>query len=390
MPSVIVYRSQSASFAAKRVASASEGHIRAVQQDGYRHLAGDSAVIRWDCYDDLPIPSGVRDINPAAAVRAAREKGAARVTLAELAPPTWFNRADVQIPCVVRPRRHKAGNKFFVCRTHQDVAVAARRCGAGWYASRLINKSREFRVFVVGGRVAAVSERSAGDSHEVAWNLALGGRLRNLNRPEWPVDVLKAAITAMGRVGLGFGAVDACIDTDGRIWVFELNTSPALKNKFTISQLAKALSSPFVDAPIKEGAKRPKSYAHPGVLQSDASPAVPEQPTPALPVVPVVSTVPTAPVAAAAASTSTPAITPPAPRAAVREETPMPFNIPATFNASAAQAAGLTTLNILNAPTGRTIGWIIDKAHEVGASHFLFDGIIYDARTIQPVYRRAA
>ena len=68
----------------------------------------------------------------------------------------------------------------------------------------------------------------------------------------------------------------------------------------------------------------------------------------------------------------------------------MPFTIPSTFNAALAEASGLTTINILTAPSNRTVGWVIDKVQELGASHFAFDGQIYDTRTLQVVYRRAA
>lgn len=278
MATVIVYRSRSASFAANRVAAASSGDIRAVQQDAYRHQEGDTAVVRWDCYVGLSHPDSVLDVNPAARVAVVRDKTASRILLAELAPQTWFTLADVQVPCVIRPRRHKAGAHFHIVRETSDILRATRRCGSGWYASRLITKQREFRVFMVQGRVAAVSERfprteDDGNTSAIAWNLALGGRLINVARPGWPVGVLKASITAMGRLGLGFGAVDACIDTAGQTFIFEVNCSPALRNKFTIKQLAKALAFTGDVSPAvltREEAAIPAQSARPFV---EAAPA---------------------------------------------------------------------------------------------------------------------
>lgn len=273
---VIVYRSRSASFAANRVAAASSGGIRAMQQDAYRHQDGDTAVLRWDCYAELQLQPGIIDINPSSQVTLARDKGASRRALAELAPPTWFTLADVQVPCVIRPRRHKAGQHFHVVQQPSDVRGAVRRCGNGWYASSLIDKQREFRVFVVQGRVASVSERFPAGPTDVAWNLARGGRLTNVARPDWPVSVLKASIAAMGRLGLGFGAVDACIDTAGQTFIFEINCSPALRNKFTIKQLAKALAFTGDVSPVKTGAKKAKSFVHPAVLTREEA-AIPAQ-----------------------------------------------------------------------------------------------------------------
>ena len=397
MPTVLVYRSTSASFAAKRVAAASNGDIRAVQQDAYRHQPDDTAIVRWDCYEPLNSPASVLDINPHTAVQLARDKGQSRRHLGDLAPPTWFTPEDVQLPCVVRPRKHKAGFKFLVCRTSVEVRAATRRCGTGWYASQLIDKAREFRVFVVQGLIAAVSERFPGNDHAIAWNLALGGRLVNINRPDWPVPALKASIEAMRRIGLGFGAVDACIDADGRTWIFEVNTSPALKNAFTIKQLAKALSSPFVEAghlgtPVRDSAKKSRSFAHPEVGGDPWGAVAP--PAERAVVTPHPADTTDLPTAVTPSIITQSVVAQPAPQpmavVPVHEEPTMPFVIPSTFNAALAEASGLTAINIIAAPSNRTVGWVIDKAQELGASHFAFDGQIYDTRTLQVVYRRAA
>ena len=391
MATVLVYRSQSASFACQRVAATAPSQLRAVQEDEYHHQDGDAAVVRWDCYADLSLGSGVLDVNPATAVRLSRDKGASRRLLAELTAPTWQTLSDVQVPCVVRPRRHKAGARFYICRTMADVRLAIRRCGTGWYASALIDKAREFRVFVVGGRVAAVSERFPGEDSEgvgaVAWNLSLGGRLVNVNRPDWPVPALQASIEAARRLGLGWAAVDVALDRDGRPVVWELNTAPALRNKWTIGQLAKALASPFVEGPIKEGARKPRSYAHPGVLR-DREPVPPEPD--------VIVSRPQAPQVEATIEQPPVAITelPPEPTSqrsagqilddfftSLPEGYAMPLNL---------DRNSIAEFRVLADPSISTIGRAIDRAHELRASHFQFNGYIYDATTLQAVYRPAA
>lgn len=265
---VIVYRSRSASFAAKRVAAAAKGLI-AVQESNLGSVDTEDVdtFVRWDSFEPFELGDGP-DLNPATAVVDARDKAVSRRILLELAPQTWFNKADVQVPAVIRPRRHKAGARFYVCRAASEVLRAVKRCGLGWYGSRLITKTREFRVFVVQGRVVAVSERFPANSTEIAWNLARGGRLINVDRVDWPVPALRASIAAMQRLGLGFGAVDVCLDGDGHPWVFEANTSPALRNKWTIKQIAKGLAWTDAVTPVKDGAQKPKSYAHPAVVKA--------------------------------------------------------------------------------------------------------------------------
>lgn len=271
MSVVIVYRSESARPACERVVRCEPSHIRSVQESSYRHLEGDTAVIRWDSHTELRIPTGVMDVNPLLQIGVARNKALSRVRLGTLAPLTWQTRHAMQFPAVIRPRRHKAGERFFVVNEMDAARRAINRCGAGWYASQLLNKSREFRVFVVQNRVIAVSERFPGeDVSAVAWNLALGGRLANLERKQWPLPVLTASLEAMRRIGLGWGAVDACLDTDGRAWVFEMNTAPALRNHYTIEQIAKAFAwidseDPETYALTNDGTLTWKDYIHPAL-----------------------------------------------------------------------------------------------------------------------------
>ena len=223
-------------------------------------------MVRWDCFHPFAGLTAIIDLNPVDAILRSRNKAESRRILAELAPQTWFNKADVQVPCVIRPKRHKAGRRFFVVRETNRILRATRRCGLGWYASRLIDKTREFRVFIVQGRVVAVSERFGASPTEIAWNIARGGRLINVNRKDWPIAALRASITAMQRLGLGFGAVDVALDQDGTPFVFETNTSPALRNKWTIKQIARGLAWTADVPPVKDGARKAKSFAHPAVL----------------------------------------------------------------------------------------------------------------------------
>ncbi len=181
-------------------------------------------------------------INTPDAVVLARDKNRSRATLHGLCPKTWTKIEDVRYPCVIRPKRHYAGNRFYVCDTVHKAGKAIIKCRRGWYASELIDKASEYRVFVLHGYVVAVSQRFPASSEAIAWNLARGGRLINCDRGGWPIEACKASIEAAKRLGLDFSAVDVCVDHAGRAYVLEANTAPGLRNKFTIGQIAKALS----------------------------------------------------------------------------------------------------------------------------------------------------
>lgn len=191
---------------------------------------------RWEGNADITI-------NSVGAVRLARDKRESRQVLGTLAPTTWVRRQDVRTPCVIRPRRHHAGSRFFVCKTAAEIERAITRCGPGWYASELINKAREFRVFVLQGRVIRISEKFAGNPADVAWNVAVGGHTKGVTKRHWPIEVAKAALKAARVMSLDWTAVDLSIDTAGKVWVFEANTAPGLTGRFAIEQIAWAFAS---------------------------------------------------------------------------------------------------------------------------------------------------
>lgn len=130
-----------------------------------------------------------------------------------------------------------------MCRNLRERRVASRACHAGWYASELVNKAHEYRVFVLDGYVVCVSERFPGEPGAVAWNLALGGRLINLRYNEWPVGMLNTTVAAVRRLGLDWAAMDVAVDTAGRTVVFEANTAPGLRNPYTLGQIGRAFAS---------------------------------------------------------------------------------------------------------------------------------------------------
>jgi glutathione synthase/RimK-type ligase-like ATP-grasp enzyme len=202
-------------------------------------------------------------------VTLARNKKASRQAMGALAPKTWFKAENVQLPAVVRPRRHHAANKFFVATTQAELKKAILKCGVGWYASELIKKDSEYRVFVLHGRIVAVSQRFPAHTADVAWNLATGGKLINLKHASWPVPVLKAAIAATKAVGLDWSAMDIATEKGtGRVVVFEANTAPGLKNPYTLGCIAKAfnyVASHGTPKPVTASASKWKDYIHPAV-----------------------------------------------------------------------------------------------------------------------------
>lgn len=170
------------------------------------------------------------EINTAEAVTLARDKKQSRQRLVGLSPETWYRESEVKLPCVIRPRRHSAGKKFFVCHSTGEVSRAIVRCGPGWYATALVDKTKEYRVFILQDRVIRMSEKHQGNAGEIAWNVGNGASAAGVARKNWPIPVLKAAIEASRKLGLDWTAVDVIVDATGRPFVLEANTAPGLQS----------------------------------------------------------------------------------------------------------------------------------------------------------------
>ena len=243
----LIYHGQSVGAICKRIATVSNEQIKAVN-DREIPLWIDGVTVRWD---SLWRGQSDIEINTQESVALARNKSASRRALEGLCPTTWFNKWDVELPCIVRPRKHFGGRKFFVCNSWPEFKRARLTCKRGWYASELVNKLREFRVFVFQGEILAISEKLPREiSHQVAWNLTLGGGSRTLRRATWKDQVwsqplICAAREAIKRLRLDFGAVDIGWGTGQgsslpRAFVFEVNTAPGLAKEYTIKKVAEA------------------------------------------------------------------------------------------------------------------------------------------------------
>lgn len=136
----------------------------------------------------------------------------------------------------------------------------------GWYASELINKVAEYRVYVMSGRVVTVAEKTPDDPSAVAWNVAQGGRFDVVNWGGWPLEVCRVALEAFKHSGLDFSGVDVMVDTEGKAYVIELNSAPSLPllSNGSISYRQKCMAKAFkyIADNGKEHFNPPSRYDH--------------------------------------------------------------------------------------------------------------------------------
>lgn len=230
-------------------------------------------VFRWGCLTN--VPGNPTIVNTSAAIHKVNDKGSFRKLCAEnnLAPKTWLpgdeEPSGTDYPLVLRRNQHAQGRHFHVCNNPHELAIAKAKYPNNWYASKLVNKTEEYRVFIVSGRVVWVAKKTPGNPNQVAWNVAQGGRFDNVNWSQWPLKAIKYSMKAFDLSGLDFGGIDVMIDSSGTPHVLEINSAPSQTSPYRQECVAKAFDYIVQHGkqkiPLVEGLGDWKKWAHPAL-----------------------------------------------------------------------------------------------------------------------------
>lgn len=243
--SYILRRRKLGRTSVREIVARTQQGIRGFRNDASLPLQADY-VFRWGCVSNVPQAGHI--VNSAEAIHLASDKKKFRQILQEndLCPNTWFQRQDVQLPCIVRPKYHHQGRHLYVAHTQTELdqaigkAAAYRLSNGEWYASEIIDKVAEYRVFVVQGRVVCVARKYPANPQAIAWNVFQGGRFENVNWDDWPLKACKEAIKVIELSKLDFGGVDIMMDATGETYTLEVNAAPSLTSPYRQQCFAKA------------------------------------------------------------------------------------------------------------------------------------------------------
>jgi glutathione synthase/RimK-type ligase-like ATP-grasp enzyme len=216
-----------------------------VRNDQKNPAPDDAVCIRWGCTSNVPH----RNVfNTAAAIHEVGDKKGFRLKMAEaeVAPKSagsileWANKYGEQLPIIIRPAVHAQGKHCYKCTTFKEAYEAERKCGGNIYVSEFIDKVAEYRVFIAQGRAVWVAQKTPGNPHDVAWNVARGGRFDNVRFGDWPLKAVKTSIEAFNLSSLDFGGVDVMVDKDGGCTVLEINSAPSQTSPYRQECCARA------------------------------------------------------------------------------------------------------------------------------------------------------
>lgn len=254
MKNVLIIRRRKLGRTSCKEIAAKMGHKAVVHRNDkpYPKIPVD-LVIRWGCTSNV---ESKNVLNTAEAIHQVNDKVAFRKLCEghDVCPKTWFDvdtfkeEADYNadgnlvIPVIGRPRQHAQGRNLHFCtELHEVVNIDWRYDEGNYYISEFIPKVAEYRVFVVGGRVACVAKKTPANPEDIAWNVAQGGRFDNVEWNDWPISAVETAVKAFNLTKLDFGGVDVMVDKDKKAYVLEINSAPSLTSEYRQTCMAKCL-----------------------------------------------------------------------------------------------------------------------------------------------------
>jgi glutathione synthase/RimK-type ligase-like ATP-grasp enzyme len=280
-------------------------------EGGTKKPVGDYDIICWGTKikKDETFKAGIKVFNNPNNIRKNRNKLTAleimknaKCNVAEFSSdPKTVGKKGLQFPIVGRTKFHQGGQGFWLCLTKSQIENSLKE-GAEYFQAFLDIKT-EYRLHVVGGEViyavkkVARNQDDLKDAYEGDWkdqinNYAdkkeekldektLDFALKRLSRKNatgvdmvvrsntrgWKFsrvaldkvnkDLAAEAIKAVKALGLDYGAVDCCIDQDGKVWIIECNTGPGLEGsplEAWVKALKELISEKKKAEPVKKAA----------------------------------------------------------------------------------------------------------------------------------------
>lgn len=206
-----------------------------------------TTLVRWGSVATSPIPMD-KQLNPSSSIKFISNKSLCRMflnrTLRLFVPASGRSLEEYlsmggYFPALLRPSKHSQGKNMWLVFGEDEVKRILEKeqelfakCN-GYYLSQYIEKSKEYRVFVVQGRVVCVAEKIPENPYSIAWNNSQGESVfNNVRWGDWDIRLCSIVLKTYNKVreesGLDFAAIDVIQSVNGSIYVLELNSAPEI------------------------------------------------------------------------------------------------------------------------------------------------------------------
>lgn len=263
---ISISRSAGSSMATVERIISNIGDARLIEREGMNKSKADilfrfGGVRTHRSSFEINTPTMIRTMNNKPLTRRLLQEGHVRI------PLTYFSKAEVErsrharFPLIGRGQYHLQGKGVVICNNLRDV----NRDMKSRYWSEIIDKDREYRVYVFFGKVVGMEEKVPKDRNKVVWNYHAGNSVfESIKWKNYPLSVCKLAVQAAECIGVDFSAVDL-ISKDDDHYVLELNASPSC-SKSKCRRIAQALC--WAKEKIEKDGKKPKHLTLPNTIKS--------------------------------------------------------------------------------------------------------------------------
>jgi RimK family alpha-L-glutamate ligase len=141
------------------------------------------------------------------------------------------------LPLVAKDLYSQRGRGVFLIKKRKDFdELVAKSPDSKFLFQKYINKKEEFRVLVLGGKIGSYERKTSTDPNEFRNNVSLGAKEDFMEINQIADDVKNISIKSAKVLKIEVAGVDITVDTEGKVWVLEVNRGPGFTYKSSVSR----------------------------------------------------------------------------------------------------------------------------------------------------------
>lgn len=131
------------------------------------------------------------------------------------------------LPIVAKDFYSQRGTGVFLIKKIEDFQELINRFPEKKFLfQKFINKKEEFRVLVLDNTIGSYERKTTTDPNEFRNNVSLGAKEDFMEIKDMAEEVKEISVRSSQIVKIEIAGVDIIVDTDGKLWILEVNRGP--------------------------------------------------------------------------------------------------------------------------------------------------------------------